>query len=303
MAWQFELLHSPLGGVTEGPAWDGEVLLYTHIPASRIYCYHPDTGSRTVYREGTECANGLMFDAKGNLYACEGDARRVVRYERGDEVTVLSDGFDGRRLNIPNDLAIDPGGRIWFTDPFYEGAAGLWSEDLSNKELDHDSVYRLDPRELGQWETVRVTFDTTRPNGLLFSLDYQVLYIAQSGRRQDEKRQLRSYPVCTDGSLGNMEVLHDFGFNRGIDGMCLDTEGNIIATAGWELGGPGPMIYVFSPSGEVLETHPVQASRPTNCSFGGDDLTTLYVTSTEGHLFQARTGRQGRLWYPPAPIG
>ena len=300
MAWQFELVEGPLGGVTEGPAWEGEALLFTHIPASRILRYDPGSASYTVYREGTECANGLMFDAAGALYACEGNTRRVVRYEPGGATTILSDAFEGKRFNIPNDLAIDPRGRIWFTDPFYEGAAGPWSQDRSHKELDHDSIYRLDPRESGRWATTRVTFDTTRPNGLLFSLDHQVLYVAQSGRRPDEKRQLRGYPVLADGSLGDMEVLHDFGSNRGIDGMCLDTEGNIVAAAGWELGGPGPMIYVFSPSGEVIETHPVDAKRPTNCTFGGPDLTALYVTSTEGHLFRAQTERRGRLWYPPA---
>ena len=92
-------------------------------------------------------------------------------------------------------------------------------------------------------------------------------------------------------------MLHDFGENRGIDGMRLDTEGNIIATAGWEIGGPGPLIYVFSPSGEVLETHPVPCTRPTNCAFGGDDLTTLYVTTIEGFLFRAETNRKGRPLY------
>ena len=300
MSWRFELLEGPLGGVTEGPAWDGRVLLFTHIPASRIMRYDPGKGGSSVYREGTECANGLMFDAEGALYACEGNARRVVRYEPGGGATILSDAFEGKRFNIPNDLAIDPKGRLWFTDPFYEGAAGPWSSDRSQKQLDHDSIYRLDPRENGRWATTRVTFDTTRPNGLLFSLDHDVLYVAQSGRRPNETRQLRGYPVHADGSLGEMQVLYDFGSNRGIDGMCLDTEGNIIAAAGWELGGPGPMIYVFSPSGEVLETHPVEAKRPTNCSFGGPDLTDLYVTSTEGHLFRARTERQGRLWYPAA---
>jgi gluconolactonase len=94
--------------------------------------------------------------------------------------------------------------------------------------------------------------------------------------------------------------LHDFGANRGIDGMRLDTEGNIIATAGWERGGPGPMIYVFSPSGRVLEMHPVPCTRPTNCAFGGKDLTMLFVTSIEGFLFRTHTERVGRLMYPPA---
>ena len=72
MSWRFELLEGPLGGVTEGPAWDGRVLLFTHIPASRIMRYDPANGGCSVYREGTECANGLMFDAEGALYACEG---------------------------------------------------------------------------------------------------------------------------------------------------------------------------------------------------------------------------------------
>ncbi len=119
----------------------------------------------------------------------------------------------------------------------------------STKKLDHDSVYRLDPQADGSHSITRVTFDTTRPNGLLFSLDYRTLYVAQSGREATEARQLRAYPVNADRTLGTPVILHDFGANRGIDGMRLDTEGNIIATAGWERGGPGPMIYVFSPSG------------------------------------------------------
>ena len=124
--------------------------------------------------------------------------------------------------------------------------------------------------------------------------------MAQSGREADEKRQLRAYPVNDDGSLGSFTVLHEFGANRGIDGMVLDVEGNIVATAGNRIGGPGPMIYVFSPSGEVLETHPTPADQPTNCTFGGPDLTTLFVTNGGGDLFQAQTDRQGRLHYPKA---
>lgn len=299
MSWKFELVDGPYGGVTEGPAWDGEALLFTHIPSSRILRYDPRKKKSTVFREGTNYANGLMFDPAGRLFACEGDARRVVRYEADGGVTVLTDRFEGKRYNIPNDLAVDPQGRVWFTDPYYEGAAGPWSQERSHKELDHDSVYRLDPAPTGPWPATRVTFDTTRPNGLLFSLDHKTLYVAQSGRLREEFKQLRAYPVLDDGSLGEMHVLHDFGEHRGIDGMCLDIEGNIIATAGYTTGGPGPMIYVFSPGGTVLETHPVEAEKPTNCSFAEDGLHTLYVTTTEGHLYRAETERQGRLWYPP----
>ena len=301
--WKFETLDPACGAVTEGPAWDGSGLLFTRIQQSRIMRYDPVTAACSVWRENTNCANGLTFDSQGRLYGCEGgatvDARRVVRYEPDGGVTVLADHFEGKRLNIPNDLVVDPDGCVWFTDPYYEGAAGPWSFDRANKELDHDSVYRLDPRPEGAWKITRVTFDTTRPNGLLFSLDYRTLYVAQSGREPVEDRQLRAYPIKPDKSLGAPQVLHDFGEHRGIDGMRLETEGNIVATAGWELGGPGPMVYVFSPSGRVLETHPVPCRRPTNCAFGGSDLTTLYVTTIEGFLFRARTERTGRVLYPP----
>jgi len=261
--------------------------------------YDPGSGTVSIWRENTGYANGMALDSKSRLYACQGGAtendRCVVRYEEDGTVTVLADNFEGKRLNIPNDLVIDPELRVWFTDPFYEAAAGPWSNDRRHKDLDHDSVYRLDPVAGGGYKINRVTFDTTRPNGLLFSLDYKTLYVAQSGREKTEKRQLRAYPVREDGSLGTGEVLHDFGEHRGIDGMRLDAEGNIIATAGWELGGPGPRIYVFSPSGEVQHMHPVPCKRPTNCCFGGDDRSTLYVTTIEGLLLRAQTDRRGRI--------
>ena len=304
MSWEFALVDGPYGGTTEGPAWDGSGLLFTHIPASNIMRYDPSTGVSTVYRSNTNCANGTMLDSQGRLYACEGGARRVVRYEPDHTTIVLADGFNGMRLNIPNDIAIDIEGRVWFTDPYYKGAGGPWSEDSINKDLDHDSVYRLDPQPDGRWSITRVTFDTTRPNGLLFSLDHQTLYVAQSDWTLGEKRQLRAYPVRNDGSLDQFVLLHDFGEHRGIDGMVLDSEGNIVATAGYLKGGPGPMIYVFSPSGKVLETHPIPVDQPTNCTFGDEDLRTLYVTTSNGHLFRAYTNRQGQLLYPsPRPKG
>ena len=297
MSWDFIAVQGPFGGTSEGPAWDGDSLLFTHIPESKIYKFDPNTSTTKVFRENTNCANGLMFDRNGNLYACEGGARRVVRYD-GESTDILADSYQGNKLNIPNDLAIDPEGRIWFTDPFFEGAGGPWSEARSNKELDNDSVYRIDMKDGKSTGVTRVTEDTTRPNGLLFSLDFKTLYVAQSGRLPEEKRQLRAYPVNSDGSLGTHEVIHDFGEHRGIDGMVLDVEGNIVGTAGYKAGGPGPMIYVFSASGEVLETHPTPFDRPTNCSFGGEDLSTLYVTTGDGFLLRAFTQRQGRLAYP-----
>lgn len=295
MSWNFDLV-TKHDSITEGPAWDGRGLLYTDIAQSRIMRLDPATGESTAVRTGTNLANGLILDRAGRLYACEGgspegNGRRIVRYDsiEGDEstgVTVLCERFEGRRLNSPNDLAIDSQGRIWFTDPRY----GDFRDDM---ELDHESVFRLDPQADGTWACVRMTFDTTSPNGLLISPDEKRLFVAQSKYGEGAQRDLRAYAILADGSLGPCEILHNFYPHRGIDGMCWDAADHIVATAGWETSGPGGMIYVFETSGRVVETHPLPANRPTNCIFGGPDLSTLYVTSTDGHLLKAETDRQG----------
>ena len=291
MAWHFEVLLEPIG-LTEGPVWDGRFLFFTNIVNSRIFRYDPEGGEFTVWREGTNEANGLMLDANGVINACEGGGRRMVQYPDGGETIVLCAEFEGSRLNSPNDLAIDSRGRVWFTDPRY----GDFRDDM---ELDHESVYRLDPQPDGSWSAVRVTYDTTAPNGLLLSPDEETLYVAQSKNGEGQKRELWAYPIIEGGSeegsriVGDHEVLHNFYPHRGVDGMCLDVDGNIVATAGWGVSGPGGMIYVFAADGRVLETHPVPCDSPTNCAFAGPDLRDLYVTSTEGHLLRARTDRQG----------
>ena len=170
----------------------------------------------------------------------------------------------------------------------------------------HEEVLRADPRPDGNWSVTRMTYDTTRTNGILMSPDERTLYVAQSHSEPGRIRELRAYPVRDNGSLGQYTVLHQFGEDcrgpqRGIDGMCFDTEGNIVATAGNYQSGPGPMIYVFAPSGRLLETHPMPVDQPTNCAFGDADLSTLYVTTAQGHLLRARnTGRRGWLLWPPS---
>ena len=291
MTWEFDAVAGPFS-FTEGPAWDGKGVVFTDIPNSRIMRYNPENGETIVYRNETNEGNGLMFDRAGQLYGCEGGGRRVVRYNADGSTTVIADNFEGKRLNSPNDLAFDPRGRLWFTDPRY----GDKEDDL---ELDHQSVYRAEAQSDGSWTLQRVTFDTTKPNGLLISPDQKWLYVAQSHYGEGNKRELRAYPINEDGTVGPYEVLHNFYPHRGIDGMCLDIEGNIIATAGWQQSGPGPMIYVFAPNGRVLETHPVPVDRPTNCTFGDGDLKSLYVTAASGHLFRVRTEHTGYLIYPP----
>ena len=138
-----------------------------------------------------------------------------------------------------------------------------------------------------------MTTDTTRPNGVLVSPAQDRLFVAQTDYREDQAQQLRSYIIASDGTLGAHTVLHDFGPHRGVDGMCFDEKGNIVATAGWERSGPGPRLYVFTPDGAVRDVHPFPPSAPTNCAFGDDGLRTLYVTAHDGCLYRARTDRTG----------
>ena len=200
-------------------------------------------------------------------------------------------------MGNPNDLAVDKQGRIWFTDPY----SGAW--DIGPKELDHQSVLRLDPKGGDRWELARATYDISRPNGVLISRDQKTLYVAQSDYALDQPRQLRAYSIGPDGSLGSYTTLHTFaadhrGAQRGVDGMTLDAEGNIVVCAGWEEAGPGPMIYVFSPTGRVLSTHHFRVDRPTNCFFGDADMKIWYVTTGGGHLFRARTEHTGWIMWP-----
>ncbi len=300
MQWKFELLKKPAGiPLTEGPVWNGEHLLFTHIHASAILQYDPQSGAITEARAGTNRTNGLAYDAQGRLFGCCSGGRSILRFDPDGRNTVVTDRLDGKRLNTPNDLAIDRKGRIWFTNPVN---SGNWDQD-SKMEVDHQSVLRCDPQPDGSYTTTRVTFDNTQPNGILVSQDQNTLYVAESNYTKGIARELRAYPIKDDGSLGTYTTLFTWGedargVHRGIDGMCLDIDGNIVATNGWEVSGPGPMITVFSPSGRVLETHPVPAIRPTNCCFGGPDMTTLYVTTTQGHFFRAQTNRVGWAMYP-----
>jgi gluconolactonase len=299
MDWKFEELAGPYGGTSEGPAWDGECLLFSHIPGSRIMRYDPKSGKCSEYRTETGHTNGLAFDLQGRLYGCERTSHCITRFEPDGRMTRLPNRLDGKRLNYPNDLVLDHKGRIWYTDQFSRIPE-------SERELHFGAVIRLDPQPDGSWNVNRMTFDTTSPNGILFSKDERVLYVAQSD--YDGIRELRAYPLKDDDTLGPYTVLYTFGNDhrgphRGVDGMVLDTEGNIIATAGGPEAGPGSMMYVISPTGRVLESHPVPltGNRPkvTNCTFGDKDLSTLYVTTGNGHLLRVRnTGRRGYLLYP-----
>ena len=190
MEWEFELVAGPFDHLTEGPAWDGQALLFTHIPQSRIMRYDPQTGVCTEYRMGTHGTNGLAFDAEGRLYGCCGEDRSIVRFEADGRITVIVDRLDGRRINTPNDLAVDRLGRVWFTNP--------WNESLMDPsermEQDYEEVLRADPQPDGSWSLKRMTYDAPMRNGILVSPDQRTLYVAQSHTVAGMSREPQGIP-------------------------------------------------------------------------------------------------------------
>lgn len=279
--------------LTEGPLWDGSGLLYNECAAHTTFRWDPKTNESTVWRENTGAANGMTFDRQGGLFVCEGDAHRITKIDAADpnaDPLVISDAYNGETMNWPNDVAVDQQGRVYFTDPNYSDGPNM---------LDHESVYMAEHTFGGNWNTIRVTFDTKKPNGVLLSIDQKTLFVAESTHELAESRQLRAYPVNDDGTLGDHEVLHDFGRGRGIDGMTLTLSGSILATAGSSTWGPGPFIYEFEPSGRVVRTHSTPADNPTNCTYGGSSLSTMFVTFAGGEVYRVDgTGHQGQLAYP-----
>jgi len=297
--WKFELIAGPFNGATEGPVWDGKTVLFSVPAENRILSYDPPSGNVTEFRRFTNRTKGLAFSPDGLLYGCQSGSRRVVRFNPDGSTSPLADRLDGHFHNHPHDLTIDRKGRIWFTDPYDPIPA---PGPQLHGPLEHASVLLLDRRPDRSWHIRRMTYDTSSPMAIALSRDEKILYVSETSLGED-KRELRAYPIHEDRSLGTYIVLHTFGSDargphRGISGMCLDSEGHIIACAGWEKSGSGALIYVFSPSGRVIETHPAPDS-PTNCAFGDDAMTTLYVTTATGQLYRARsTGRQGRLFFP-----
>jgi gluconolactonase len=293
--WKFELVAGPFKGAIEGPVWDGKSVLFSVPGENRILSYDPLSGGVTEFRRFTNRTKGLALSPDGLLYGCQSGSRRVVRFNPDGSTASLAYTLDGHFHNHPHDLVVDRKGRIWFTDPYDPIPA---PGPQLHGPLEHASVLLLDRRVDRSWTIKRMTHDTCSPAGIALSRDETILYVAESGNETDQKRELRAYPIREDGSLGPCSVLHTFGadqrgVHRGIRGMCLDNEGHVIACGGWEKSGPGPMIYVFAPSGRVIETHPMP-DRPTKCAFGDAGLNTLYVTTEEGRLYRVREcGRRG----------
>ena len=302
MGWEFLPVAGPYGSPADGPVWDGEALLFTQVTFpfnaanNRILRYDPQTGAATDFRRWTNRTSGLAFSNDGVLYGCQSGGRRLVRFNADASTSPLAHKLDGVYHNQPKDLVVDRQGRIWFCDP--HGDLRSATNPQIHDKLDHASILRLEAPDLDS-PIRRMTYDTDAPAALALAPDEDFLYLSENSEAADGVRELRAYPVLEDGTLGPYRLLHTFGadrrgIHRGISGMCLDREGNIVAVAGREGSGPGPRVYVFSPEGRILESQPIP-EEPTNCAFGGPDRSDLYVTTAGGYLYQAvDTGRRGR---------
>ncbi len=296
MNLNFERVAGPFPGAMGGLAWDGARMLFSTVDEGLIRSYDPASGQLAEYRKYANRINGVAFAPDGRLFACQDGGRRVIQFLADGTVAVTATRLDGAIHNHPSDLVIDRRGRVWFTDP-YSRVIAFGPQIFP--PLDHASVLRLELDERHAWKIVRATYDTAAPRAIQMSSDEKTLYVAEGEVGRKGPRELRAYPIRDDGTLGSYSVLHAFGTDhrgehRGIEGLCLDSDGNIVACGGSGEAGPGPMVYVFAPDGAVLESHRVKSGAPMRCTFGDAGLDSLYLTSSDGCVYRAQnTGRRG----------
>jgi gluconolactonase len=271
-------------GDTEGPLWHpGDYLTFVDLSGSRLLRWDEQDGV-SVLRENTGQGNGCALDRNGDLIMCEGAHRSVTRMAANGSVTTIADRWQGKRLHRPNDAVCRSDGSIYFTDP----SLRVPPED---REYEFAGVFRIAPD--GQLHLA--TDGCEYPNGLAFSPDESVLYVAISRTSldclQEEERgeycahrKIRAFDVSADGALSNNRVFADMSSaERGVpDGMKVDVEGRVFCTGS---GG----IWVFDPAGNKLGV--IRGPEvPRNIAFGGPGLRTVYTTPGQSlYSFRVKT--------------
>jgi gluconolactonase len=226
----------------------------------------------------------MIFSPRGQLIVAEGantgGGRRVSITELDGTVRTLADSADDKRFNSPNDVAVDREGRVYVSDPRYVGD--------EPRELDYEGVFLIEPEGF----VTRMDLDVFKPNGLAISPDGRILYVSDNGAR---RRVLIAAQIGALGKITRPRVIHDFGAERGIDGMTVTIDGRIVAAAG---AGSKAGVYVFSPEGKLLEVIPTPEDA-ANVEFGGDDHKTLYICAGKS-LYRIKTTMTGFHLWPPA---
>lgn len=281
---------------SEGPVWSKELgaVLFSDIPPNSIYKWKEGEGlslylkpsgyTGAEERGGEPGANGLAIDKQGRLVMCQHGDAQVARMaaplsDPAPRFDAIAAKLDGKQLNSPNDLALHSSGAIYFTDPPY-GRVGRFEDQ--GRELDFQGVYRVSPAG----ELTLLTKELEAPNGIALSPDERTLYVAQSSGRRPI---YMAYNVQEDGGIDEGRVLLDvkhLAADRpgSPDGMAIDRDGNLFAT------GPGGVL-IITPEGKHLATIRT-GERIANCTFGGPDGRTLFMTS-DMHLCRVRVKTAG----------
>ena len=242
---------------TEGPTCDkAGNLFFVDQPNDRIMEWSAD-GKLSTFLQPSGRANGMCFDAKGNLIACADEHNQLWSIAPDKTVTVLVTNFEGKYLNGPNDVWIAPNGAMYLTDPFYKRA--WW--DHTTMALTNQEVFYLSP---DRKQLVRVTDDLKQPNGITGTPDGKKLFVADIRANQTWR-----YDIQPDGSLTNKT----FFCALGSDGMTIDAEGNLYLT--------GKGVTVFDKTGKQIDHLDVPEKWSANVCIGGKDHQTLFITASE----------------------
>ncbi|HNW01910.1 MAG TPA: SMP-30/gluconolactonase/LRE family protein [Burkholderiaceae bacterium] len=260
----------------EGPAWFAahRTLVWSDIPNNRMLRYDETNGTVGIFRQPANNANGNTVDREGRLITCEHLTRRVVRVEHNGAQTILADRWQGKRLNSPNDVVVRSDGSIWFTDPSY-GILSDYEGQRAESEIGACNVYRIDPVS-GAVDLMADDF--VKPNGLAFSPDESILYIADTGASHDINgpRHIRAMRVAADGqrlvASGEAQTVFAQCTNGMFDGFRVDQQGRLWASA-------ADGVHAYASDGTLLGKIRIPEVVANVC-FGGEKRNRLYICGT-----------------------
>ena len=273
----------------EGTTWvpdsaeaGGGYLLWSDIPNDRMLRWSESDGT-TIFRQPCGYTNGHTLDRENRLVSAEHGGRRISRTELDGTVVNLVDNYEGKKLNSPNDLIVKSDGSIWFTDPPY----GILSDRQGHKadsELGANYVFRFWP-DNGTIEIMIDDFDM--PNGIAFSPDESILYVADTGYELDSpEASIHAFDASSSGTLSNHRIYAKPTPGKS-DGFRVDTNGNVWTSA-------GDSVQVFNPAGELLGKI-LTPDRNANLDFGGPNGTTLFIgVNAEAYSIEVNAQRAAR---------